>query len=124
MLRKLIFLFIALPVAIMLIVLSVANRQQVRMSMDPFNSVDPAIAFTMPFFVFLFAALMLGMVIGSVATWFKQGKHRKNARKEHSEALKWQDEAENQKKRAEELAVELHPELKALPPSERPEKAA
>lgn len=89
------------------------------MSLDPFNSADPAFSVSMPFFVFLFAALLLGMVIGSVATWFKQGKHRKNAREEHSKAVKWQDEAENQKKRAEELAVELHPELAALPPSER-----
>lgn len=119
MMRKLVFLFIALPVAIILIVLSVANRQSVQMSLDPFNATDPVFAFSLPFFVFLFSALLLGMVIGSVATWFKQGKYRRNARKEHSEAVKWQDEAENQKKRAEELAVELHPELAALPASER-----
>lgn len=119
MMRKLIFLFIALPVAIVLIVLSVANRQSVQMSLDPFNAVDPVFAFTLPFFVFLFAALLAGMVIGSCATWFKQGKYRKNARKEHSESVKWQDEAKTQKKRAEELAIELHPELAALPPSER-----
>ena len=119
MFRKLLFLFVALPVAIVLVILSVANRQTVQMSLDPFNQTDPAIAFSMPFFVFLFGALMAGMVIGSMATWFKQGKYRKSARKEHSEAVKWQDEAESQKKRAEELAVELHPELKSLPPSER-----
>ncbi|MGB7285706.1 MAG: DUF1049 domain-containing protein [Salaquimonas sp.] len=119
MMRKLTFLFIALPVAIVLIVLSVANRQSVQMSLDPFNSVDPAFAFSMPFFVFLFCAVLLGMVIGSIATWIKQGKHRKAARKEHTDAVKWQSEAESQKKRAEELAVELHPELAALPASER-----
>ena len=117
--RKIVFLFVAVPIAIILVLLSVANRQDVRLGLDPFNTVDPVVSFTLPFFVFLFAALLLGMIIGSMATWFKQGKYRKNARKEHVEAVKWQSEAENQKKRAEELAVELHPELKSLPPSER-----
>ena len=119
MLRKLVFLFIALPVAILLILLSVANRQQVQMSLDPFNSVEPAFAFSLPFFVFLFAAVLIGMIIGSMATWFKQGKYRKTARREASEVVKWQSEAQIQKKRAEELAVELHPELTTLPPSKK-----
>ena len=119
MVRKLVFLFVALPVAVVLIMLSVANRAPFQLSLDPFNSTDPAIAFTLPLFVFLFAALLLGMVVGSVATWFTQGKHRKKLRREHSEAVKWQGEAETQKKRAEELALELHPELKSLPASER-----
>ena len=119
MIRKLVFLFVALPVAVVLIMLTVANRAPVRLSLDPFNSVDPAIAFTLPLFVCLFAALLLGMVVGSVATWFTQGKHRKKLRKERSDAVKWQSEAESQKKRAEELALELHPELKSLPASGR-----
>ncbi|WP_075997736.1 LapA family protein [Salaquimonas pukyongi] len=119
MIRKLVFLFIALPVAVVLIMLSVANRAPVQVSLDPFNATDPAIAFTLPLFACLFAALLLGMVIGSIATWFTQGKHRKKLRKEHSEAMKWQSEAEAQKKRAEELTRELHPELKSLPASER-----
>lgn len=119
MLRKLVFLFIALPVAITLILLSVANRHLVQMSLDPFNSADPAVAFSLPFFVYLFVALMAGMILGSMATWFTQGKHRKAARREHTDAVKWQGEAENQKKRAEELAVELNPELKPISLSDR-----
>ena len=119
MIRKILFLFIALPVAIILIMLSVANRAPVQMGLDPFNAANPAISINLPFFVYLFAALFIGMIIGSMATWFSQGKYRKTMRKEHREAVKWRDEAETQKKRAEELAVELHPELKALPTSER-----
>jgi len=60
-----------------------------------------------------------GIMAGQKATWFKQGKHRKAARKEHGDAVKWQCEAEIQKKRAEELAVELNPELKAISLSDR-----
>ena len=119
MLRKLVFLFVALPIAIVLILLSVANRHAVQLSLDPFNSVEPAFAFSLPFFVFLFLAMMIGMVVGSMATWFKQGKYRTPARREHTDAVKWQGEAETQKKRAEELAVELNPELKAISLSDR-----
>lgn len=119
MTRKLILIFIAIPVAVLLILFSVANRHSAQLILDPFNPDNPVLAFELPFFVFLFLAVLTGMVIGSVATWFKQGKHRKYGRKEHAEALKWQMEAEAQKKRAEELAVELHPELAKLPQSER-----
>ena len=34
----------------------------------------------MPLFVLLFAALGLGMIVGSLATWLKQGRYRKLAR--------------------------------------------
>lgn len=119
MLRKLIFLFIALPIAVILIFLTVANRQMVTLSLDPFNAAEPAVSLTWPFFVFLFLALFVGMFIGSFATWVKQGKHRRKLREKRSEADKWHGEADAQKKRAEELAAELHPELAALPPSER-----
>ncbi|MCB1384833.1 MAG: DUF1049 domain-containing protein [Nitratireductor sp.] len=119
MIRKLIFLFVALPVAVILIMLSVANRAPVRFSLDPFNAASPAFSLTLPFFVYLFLALLAGMVLGGAATWLTQGKHRKKVRTERSEAVRWQSEAVQQKKRAEELARELHPELKSLPSSEK-----
>lgn len=119
MIRKLVFLFVALPVAVILIMLSVANRTPVRFSFDPFNTAEPALSVTLPFFVHLFIALLAGMLIGSVATWFTQGKHRKKVRQEHSQAVHWQSEAKVQKERAEELARELHPELKSLPAAEK-----
>ncbi len=119
MLRKLTFLFIALPIAIVLICLSVAKRHSVTFSLDPLNTVDPALSFVMPFFVFLFIAFLSGMILGGIATWFTQGKNRKLLRVNKSEAKKWQNEAENQKKRAEELAVELNPGLQSLPSSDK-----
>ena len=114
MLRKLTFLFIALPIAIVLICLSVANRHSVTFSLDPINAVDPALSFVMPFFVFIFVAFLSGMILGGIATWFTQGKNRNK-----SEVKKWQNEAENQKKRAEELAVELNSGLQSLPSSDK-----
>ena len=113
MIRKLANLFILLPVGILLVVLSVANRQPVSLALNPFRPEDAQLAVQAPFFVFLFAALMLGMILGSLATWFKQGRHRKQARVQSREAAKWQAEADTHKTRAEEIAGRGLPQIPA-----------
>ena len=98
--KKLLSLLVFLPIAIILIVLSVANRHPVVFNFDPINPEVPFLAVTLPFFLYLFIAVLLGMVIGSMATWFTQGKHRKMAREQKRDAVKWQHEAQEQKQRA------------------------
>lgn len=102
--KKVVSLAVMIPLGIILIVLSVANRQNVTLALNPFRPEDQALSISAPFFVFLFAALILGLVIGSSITWFTQGKHRKRARSEAREAVKWHAEADRQKSRAEEIA--------------------
>lgn len=97
MFKRIISLLILVPAAIVLIVLSVANRQPVTMAFNPFDTSDQMLSLTAPFFVFLFLALILGMVIGSVATWLKQGKYRTRARVQEREAVKWHSEADRLK---------------------------
>ncbi len=104
MIAKLVKLVIFVPLAIILIVLSVANRQDVTLALNPFEPQDQLLSFSAPFFVFLFAALIVGLIAGSMATWFAQGKHRKKARAGKREADRWQVEADKQKNRAEALA--------------------
>ena len=101
MTRKLINLIILIPIAIVLIVLSVANRNVVTLALNPFEPGDPVLSASAPFFVFLFLALMIGMVVGSLATWFRQGRYRKKARREAREAVRWHTEADKQRERAE-----------------------
>lgn len=101
MTRKLINFLILVPIAIVLIVLSVANRNVVTLALNPFDPGDTVLSVNAPFFVFLFLAMIAGMIIGSFATWFKQGKHRKKARVEAKEAVKWHTEADKQRERAE-----------------------
>ncbi len=105
--KKLVSALILLPVAIALIILSVANRHEVMFNFDPINPQQPFLAVTQPFFVFLFAAVLTGMVIGSLATWLSQGKYRKLARQQKRDALKWKSEADEQKKRAEDAIGQL-----------------
>jgi uncharacterized integral membrane protein len=82
--RRFLALFVLLPIAIVVVVLSVANRAEVTFSLDPFNAV-PALSASAPLYVFLFGALALGIVIGGIATWLRQGKWRRFARAERAE---------------------------------------
>lgn len=100
MTRKVINLIILVPVAVILIVLSVANRESVTFALNPFEPTDSVLSVTAPFFVFLFVAIIVGMVIGSFATWLNQGKYRKRARSEAREAMRWHAEADKHKERA------------------------
>ncbi len=104
MIKKLINLIIVLPIAIILIVLSVANRHTVTMAFNPFEPDDSLLSVSAPFFLYLFGAMIVGMIVGSLATWWSQGKYRKKARESAREVTRWQSEAGTQRKRAEELA--------------------
>lgn len=103
MVMRVIKFIIFVPIAIVLIVLSVANRHVVTLALNPFRPEDSVLSLTLPLFVFLFIALIVGMVIGSMATWFSQGRYRKRAREEAHEARKWRDEADRQRDRVEEM---------------------
>ncbi|HBF31026.1 LapA family protein [Rhizobium sp.] len=105
MFRKLVNIVILVPLAIILIVLCVANRQWVTLALNPFRPDDQMLSTSAPFFAFLLVAFLLGAVVGSAATWVSQGRHRKRARAEAMSAVKWRSEADQHKKRAEQMAA-------------------
>ncbi|WEK51138.1 MAG: lipopolysaccharide assembly protein LapA domain-containing protein [Candidatus Kaistia colombiensis] len=79
--KKILAVVILVPIAIIAVALSVANRHAVVLSLDPFNSADPAVVISMPLFVLIFAAIALGIVIGGVGTWLGQGRWRRQSRR-------------------------------------------
>lgn len=85
MLNRFVFVVILVPLAVVLIALAVANRNLTAFTIDPFNPGNPALTAQMPLFVFLFAAFALGLIIGSAATWWKQGRYRRLARERDQE---------------------------------------
>jgi len=115
--RKLINLVILVPIAVVLIVLSVANRQTVTLSLDPFNMETPVLSLSLPFFVFLFGAVLAGMVLGSIATWFKQSRYRQGYRDERDRAEKARRETEELRKTIETKPEEIAPGLPAIIPT-------
>ncbi|MDG3575390.1 LapA family protein [Rhizobium sp. YJ-22] len=106
MVKKIVNLVIFLPLAVVLVLLCVANRQSVTLALNPFRPEDQVLGLSAPFFVFLFLALILGLVIGASVTWATQGQHRRRARTEAKTAVRLQAEADKHKARAEELAAQ------------------
>ncbi|TKT82634.1 LapA family protein [Aquamicrobium sp. LC103] len=81
MLNRFLTIVVLIPLAIVLIALAVANRASVPFTLDPFNPGNPGLTVNLPLFIYIFAALALGVLIGSFVTWYKQGRYRKLARR-------------------------------------------
>ncbi|SIR12880.1 Protein of unknown function [Rhizobium sp. RU35A] len=89
--KKIVSLVVFVPIAIILIVLCVTNRQTVTLALNPFQPDDSVLSVSAPFFLFLFLAVLFGMLLGSLVTWIAQGKHRRLARQEARAAMKLRD---------------------------------
>src|ERR1051326_6521676 len=76
MVRTFLRALILVPIAVLLILFAVANRQWIALSLDPFFSDPPALAVHLPLFLAILLAVMLGVIVGGVATWFSQRKWR------------------------------------------------
>ena len=106
--RRLASMLVFLPVAVLVLVFAVANRRPVTLSLDPFNPDAPVIGFEAPLFLVLFAVLTLGVLIGGVSSWLRQGRHRKAAREARDQLSRAETELARQR--------ELHPQLPTPPP--------
>lgn len=86
---------ILVPIALAIVLFSVANRAPVRVSLDPISRDAPVLAYDLPLFAVVLAALAFGVLIGGLASWLAQGKHRKAARRNRREveALRSQTQA-------------------------------
>lgn len=80
MARKLVIWLVLVPLAIVILMFAVANRQLVTISFDPFNAVQPAASLTLPLFVLIFILVLLGVIIGGIAAWMRQSRYRRAAR--------------------------------------------
>lgn len=94
MLRRIFSTLLAFPAGALLVTLAVANRQSVRFSLDPFHPEEPAISLNMPFYAYIFAALIAGVILGGTAAWLAQGQWRRAARVRGQEAKRWHAEAD------------------------------
>jgi len=94
MVRKLVFWLVLVPVAIVILMFAVANREIVTVSFDPFNSADPAASVRVPLFVLVFVLVILGVIVGGIATWLRQSEYRKAARRRDSDVYALRREIE------------------------------
>ena len=87
--------FVFLPLALLFLAFSVANRHVVNVRLDPFAAQESAAALSMPLFALILSALVLGVLIGGLTVWFSQGRYRKAARLARAESERLRNEAAN-----------------------------
>jgi uncharacterized integral membrane protein len=119
-LRKVVATVILVPLAVIIIAFAVANRQNVTVSLDPFNPDVPAASVTKPLFVILLGVLILGVIIGGIASWLRQTKWRRTARRLEREVANLRTEIDTLKHASVPVniprTVELADRLKLGPP--------
>ena len=85
--RKFLSTLVLVLLGLILIVFAVANRHLVTVSFDPFGSGDSAFNLRPePLFVIIIAAMIVGVVAGGSATWFRQRHWRRAARQHEADA--------------------------------------
>ncbi|HEY7669372.1 MAG TPA: hypothetical protein VH852_01930 [Hyphomicrobium sp.] len=94
MLRRIVWLLIAFPAGLLLVTLAVANRHEVRLALDPFRPEAPVLSLVLPFYAYLFAATLIGVVLGGIAMWLSQARWRRSARVQGRTAARWHAEAD------------------------------
>jgi len=93
--RRFLFIVILVPLAIVMVILSVANRGAVTFSLDPFGG--NALSVAGPLFVFLFVALLLGGRRISKTTKLRQSRWRQAARVARAEVARLKGDLERQR---------------------------
>lgn len=86
---------VLIPVAIVIVLFSVANRGPVRVSLDPLSREAPQLSYDVPLFAVVLAAISLGVLLGGFASWLAQSKYRKAARRNRREAQSLREETES-----------------------------
>src|SRR4051794_23589596 len=84
--RKFVALAILIPLAVVIVMFAVANREIITVSFDPFDTAHPAFALKTPLFVLIFVLVALGVLVGGIAAWLRQHKWRTRARRAEAEA--------------------------------------
>jgi uncharacterized integral membrane protein len=115
MFRKIITAIIVVPLAVILIAFAVANRQTVTVSLDPFSSVNPAYAASLPQFALIFVVLIFGVLVGGAAAWIRQSKWRRIARQRDAEVRVLHQELDALRQRTASPPLAARPDADPLP---------
>jgi uncharacterized integral membrane protein len=88
MVKRIVGWLVLVPLCALLIVFALANRQFVALNFNPF--VSPELlqqpGYGVPLFLVLYVVLLVGVMLGGIATWFAQSQHRQRERHWRREA--------------------------------------
>jgi hypothetical protein len=86
--RRVLAWIVLAPIATLAFLFALANRTWVTVSIDPFSQVAPAYAVELPLFLVMFAALILGVLVGGTAVWFGRLRWQMAAHRAEREATR------------------------------------
>ena len=92
---------ILVPLALIIIAFAIANRQTVSFTLDPFGIASTALNFQVPLFALAFVLVIVGVIVGGIATWLKQSHWRRATRSLDAEVRKLRGENEQLRRHAE-----------------------
>ncbi|WIJ25301.1 lipopolysaccharide assembly protein LapA domain-containing protein [Devosia sp. RR2S18] len=99
MTRKIVGWLVLVPLCLVLIVFALANRHLVAVNLNPFNFVEaPAPGYGVPLFIVLYVVLLVGVLLGGIATWFAQAHHRRAEKHWRREARHLNEELETMRR--------------------------
>src|SRR3954463_8872519 len=78
--RKFLKALILVPLALLIVIFAIANREIVTFTLDPLGVTDSRLAFSLPLFALAFILVIVGVVMGGVAPWLRQSRWRRTAR--------------------------------------------
>lgn len=87
MVNRIVGWLVLVPLCLGLIVFALANRHFVAVNFNPFAPADVATpGYGVPLFVVLYVVLLIGVLLGGIATWFAQSQHRRREKHWRREA--------------------------------------
>ncbi|SKA02889.1 lipopolysaccharide assembly protein LapA domain-containing protein [Consotaella salsifontis] len=105
MVSKVISFVILVPIAVVLIIFCVANREMTTLSLDPLGTL-PQLQLSAPLFVLLMGFLIVGVFLGGIGTFVTQAHYRRAAFRRKHELERARNEAEEARERARRMRAE------------------
>jgi hypothetical protein len=96
-------LIVYVPLGLLILFFSEANRQPVKIFLDPFagsNAPDPGPTVESPLFLLVLACVAIGVVAGGISSWLGHGHVRRAAKDARVDAKKARSEIEQLRQQA------------------------
>ncbi|MGQ4273952.1 lipopolysaccharide assembly protein LapA domain-containing protein [Terrihabitans sp. B22-R8] len=93
--RRLLTILVLVPLAALFVVLALANRTPVTLSLDPFSPEVSAYSIQLPLFLVILLSVGIGLLVGGFADWLSQGRYRREARDRRYEVRRLEEETAN-----------------------------
>ena len=107
--RRLLFWIVLVPLGALIVLFAVANRTSVIVSLDPFSGENSALAFSAPLFLVMFACVIIGVVIGGIASLAHRYRMWRAVRRAEEETAQHKTDAENERRARESMQPEYPP---------------